>query len=339
MNRKQLPYTILAFFIFLAAFWGKQAATAVQLPKDEGVVLFYSTEGGDDLTHTIASAIIAAEKEVMLVVYTLNDKTIIGALREKASEGVAVTVICDGEANPGIEKRLGSKIRTLPLFEKGLMHQKILIVDGGSVWIGSANMTGYSLRVHGNLVLGVYSPSLAAYLLDYIGNTFLKASHEPGRHATFAMQGQQLEMWLLPHAEGAIPRLLDLIKSAKKTIRVAMFTWTRRDLAQAMVEARLRGVKVETALDNNSSKGASAKIAALLLRKGIPVTVNTGPGLLHYKMMIVDNETLVNGSANWTMAAFTKNRDCFLILSPLTAAQQEALNTLWTTLTTHGQPL
>ncbi len=46
-------------------------------------------------------------------------------------------------------------------------------------------------------------------------------------------------------------------------------------------------------------------------------------------MLTVDKEILVNGSANWTSAAFSKNDDCFVILHDLNDAQKNVIEELW----------
>ena len=54
--------------------------------------------------------------------------------------------------------------------------------------------------------------------------------------------------------------------------------------------------------------------------------------LLHHKFILIDDQTLLVGSANWTKAAFYKNSDCFLILHNLTDDQKTFMNRLWTRL-------
>ena len=48
------------------------------------------------------------------------------------------------------------------------MHRKVLLVDGEEVWLGSANMTRDSLRMHGNLMVGIKDPA--------VGNSWKKIS-------------------------------------------------------------------------------------------------------------------------------------------------------------------
>jgi phosphatidylserine/phosphatidylglycerophosphate/cardiolipin synthase-like enzyme len=209
------------------------------------------------------------------------------------------------------------------------MHQKILVTDNNRVWIGSANMTTQSLRVHGNLVVGFFSPELASLMHDKAESMIKTGIKKEITHKDFRINEQQIEIWFLPEDREAIYRLQKIIQAAKKSIQVAMFTWTRHDLAEDLIEAHKRGINVEVALDRNSAGGVSKKVAKLLEKEGIPLTLNSGSGLLHHKMMVVDDETLVVGSANWTLAAFEKNNDCFLVIYPLNEEQKNTLERMW----------
>lgn len=134
---------------------------------------------------------------------------------------------------------------------------------------------------------------------------------------------------MLPDDPQALKRIKSLINSAKKTVNIAMFTWTRKDLTQELIDAADRDVRVMAVIDNYSGKGASAKIVNMLKNARIPVSLSTGKGLMHHKFAYIDREILINGSANWTRNAFTNNDDCFIVLSPLTKAQQNKLDALW----------
>lgn len=136
-------------------------------------------------------------------------------------------------------------------------------------------------------------------------------------------------MWFLPDNTHAVAQLKRLIQTAEKSLKVAMFTWTRFDLAQEMIEAKQKGVEVEIIIDQQSGRGVSAGIVHHLRKGAIPVRLSTGMGLLHHKFMIIDDKILVNGSANWTKAAFGSNDDCVIILYNLNHKQQRNLHRLW----------
>lgn len=330
-HRLLKPLLTLALMIGGLSFslWVAKLAATATLPDPASPLILYANQDRDDLGKVYLSAIAKAKTSIVLLIYNLSDASIIRALNEKSESGVQVTVVCDAEASSTLPKRLNKSIHLHLREDQGLMHLKLLVVDDALVLAGSANLSRYSLRIHGNLVMGYYSPELAHFIAERSLNIIAGHPGDTVLEKNFTIGRQTLEFWFLPNDPKAVERLITLINSAKKSIRIAMFTWTRRDLAQAVIQSALRGVKVEVILDRNASKGSSKKIAKLLYRENIPIATNTDNGLLHHKLMLIDTQTLVNGSANWTKAAFTVNHDCFMILNQLNAEQQRKMDELW----------
>jgi len=146
--------------------------------------------------------------------------------------------------------------------------------------------------------------------------------------SVFPILEENFEFYTLPSKE-ALERLLTLIDGAKKTIHIAMFTFTHQEVLGALKRAQARGVKVLVVLDYLSHKGASKKLAAMLKEASIPVSHNRGMQLMHHKFGFFDNELLIMGSTNWTKSAFEKNQDCLLILPKLKKTDQKFMKKLW----------
>jgi len=252
--------------------------------------------------------------------YSLNDPLIIHQLKEKAKTGVSVTVIHDPDTPQYGFRKLGEPIKRIARSSKGLAHQKILIIDQKNIWIGSANLTSESLRLHDNLVVGLQSSKFAKAILEM-----------PAPHLKpFLVGGQQLEYWVLPdEGKDALQRILVLLQSAQKTIRVAMYTWTHPLLTAAIIQAHQRHVDVEVVLDGGQALGVCLKTLQALQTAGVQTKVNRGPGLLHHKFAYIDDSILISGSTNWTKAAFAKNDDCFLIIHGLLPDQKKKMEKLW----------
>lgn len=337
--KRYLLSTLIAL-ILGSAFWiQNDLTTSLPAPESGQPAELYANQTQGDLTQPFSTAIKGAEQSILLIVYSLTDPQIISSLKNKSEEGIDVRVICDAKASPYIDTKLGSKVATTRRFGPGLMHQKILVIDGKQTWIGSANMTTESLRMHGNLVAGMESEAFANEILKKASTLKVEGREDSFPHKDFSIGGQRVELWFLPDNSGAVNHLKELIQTAKKTLRVAMFTWTRQDLAQSMIAAAKRGIKVEIVIDHYSGKGASAKIVNLLKKNGINITLSQGGTLLHHKFLYIDNRVLVNGSANWTKAAFTQNDDCFIILHDLTQQQQERMEALWDTILLTSAPV
>ena len=307
--------------------------TSTEIPK------LLSNQTGDNLQEAHTTAIHGAKKSVLLMIFALTNDNVISALRQKSEEGIPVKVICDAKASPHIIQKLGPKVEVVRRFAKGLMHLKILVIDEQECWMGSANMTGESLNMHGNLVVAMTAPLLAEMMAEKA--LTLQEYERKGEvdHREFTIGGQKVEFSFLPDDRKGSQRIKQLIRSAQKTIRVAMFTWTRFDMAKELIRAQKRGVNVEVVLDYSSAKGASAKIAELLKKEKIPIEYSSsGSALLHHKFIWIDNETLELGSANWTKAAFTQNDDCFLILHKLNQEQQDHMHKLWHAIKANRMP-
>lgn len=344
--RVLLPYifSLLCAFVVWTVFWfvgptrGTSSGDVGDTEGSKAAVLF-ANQNNDDLTKAFSKAIEEAKESVLLIIYTLTDPVIIDALKSKSLEGVKVQVICDARESPPVKAKLGNKVRVIRRFSPGRMHQKILVVDGKRTWIGSANMTTESLRMHGNLVTMLDDSSLAKHILAKAETIKVEGHNQPFSHEHFNIGNQNIEMWFLPDDKLGVERVLNLIHSANKTIRIAMFTWTRRDLAEAVIEATKRGVKAEVVIDSYQGKGSGAKIVKMLKDGNVKIALSRGGPLLHHKFLYIDGETLVNGSANWTRDAFTKNDDCFIVINQLNTSQKAQMEDLWKVIDTESVPL
>lgn len=308
-----------------------------KLPASDSPIELYSNQTQDDLTHLFQHAIASAKQSITLVIYALTDPQIIHSLQAQSDSGLQVYIVCDARASPGISHRL-PRATIVKKTGPGLMHQKILIIDNKQIWVGSANMTTSSLNVHSNLVMGIENPALAQALTERAKSMDESGGYSPLLHRETQAGNQNLELWVLPDDPHAVQRMIDLLRSAQKSIKVAMFTWTRVDFTEELIAATKRGVKVETVIDRYSGKGASAKIVRLLEQNHVPVRLSTGHKLMHNKFAYIDDTILVNGSANWTNAAFKENDDFFIILYPLTPEQQAKMNNLWSAIIKDSEP-
>lgn len=307
---------------------------APELPSESKPVRLYSNQADDDLTELYVNAIKSAKSSLDIVIYSIKNPQIIEAIKESCDAGIKVNLVCDAQASKGITKQfLGSCIHLVRRAGAGLTHQKILVIDKETVLLGSSNFTTDSLQVHGNLVVGFESSILATALKNKIESMDEDSGSELLLHQETIIDGEQIELWVLPDDNKAIHKIKSLIRGAQKTIQLALFTWTRKDLADEVIRAHERGVKVEAVIDRYSGNGAGTKIVEMLENAGIPVRLSSGRGLMHHKFAIIDNEILINGSANWTVNAFTVNDDCFLIMRPLTEEQKTKLGKVWDVLT------
>ena len=126
-------------------------------------------------------------------------------------------------------------------------------------------------------------------------------------------------------------RVVSMFRTCKKTLDLAIFTFTRDSIAQAILEAYQRGVKVRCIGDDGNSKVKGSDVR-LLASVGIPCkTDNNLRFHMHNKMAIIDNSVVITGSFNWTSQAVNKNQDNILFIEDKNIANQytEYYNKIW----------
>jgi phosphatidylserine/phosphatidylglycerophosphate/cardiolipin synthase-like enzyme len=320
--RKPLFWFVVLILVGLHA-WLVFASLSCKLPSKKEPICFYSNQTRQDLRFVIQSAIKEAGKTIHMVTFGLSDPGCLVLLEKKALEHVDMKIFYDERGSNHV---FLSNHKAYALRPSGLVHQKILITDHNRVYLGSANFTKSSLQMHDNLMLGFYSEKMAQFLTK---NT----PFDNERYYSEFFQNQQLKLFLFPDKDNkAFREIQKLLRSAQKTIFVAMFTFTHPILLQELINAHQRGVYVQVHIDHESFKGASQKVVLALKKAHIPVYSNGSFALFHHKFVLIDQKTLLAGSANFTKSAFQKNHECFFILSPLNASQQKTMNQLTETI-------
>lgn len=262
--------------------------------------------------------------------YALTDEAVIATLLKKQKTLSNIDIITDSKTISSSHNSLQPILHWKGIKSSGLMHEKILILDDTTVFLGTANMTYESLSMHDNLVLGFYHPELAGYLKKYTDEIDLKRKNKNISCQRFHIENQTLDLWLLPY-KGTAPldNLKQLIDESKNNLFIAMFTLTHKELIDAIIKAHKRGVKVKIFLDSTSAKGASLNASIQFIEAKIPLYLSEGLQLLHHKMMLIDDTHFILGSANWTKAAFKKNHDFYLVLSPLLSHQTKVIRSIF----------
>jgi phosphatidylserine/phosphatidylglycerophosphate/cardiolipin synthase-like enzyme len=104
------------------------------------------------------------------------------------------------------------------------------------------------------------------------------------------------------------------IDKAQKTIDIAMYYLTSREIAQGLVMAKDRGVQIRILLDKSQETQKYSK-SRYLIKRGFAVKYHTGYGLMHNKYAVIDNAVLIAGSFNWTPTADQQNEENLLIIT------------------------
>ena len=119
--------------------------------------------------------------------------------------------------------------------------------------------------------------------------------------------------------------MVDTLDRAKKTILVQAYSFTSDRIAKAIVEAHKRGVVVKVILDKGQ-KSEQYSSADFLVHAGIAVKIDSSHKIAHSKIIIVDGDTVITGSFNFSKAAETENSENLLVIKDDALAEQYAKN-------------
>lgn len=112
---------------------------------------------------------------------------------------------------------------------------------------------------------------------------------------------------------GAQAAIINALDAARESVCVQAYSFTNVKIAKALANAFRRGVKVEAVLDQTQQDEKYA--GATYIRKAhVPVYFDAMHAVAHNKIMIIDNETVITGSFNFTNAAEKDNAENLLVL-------------------------
>ncbi|MDD4250880.1 MAG: phospholipase D family protein [Candidatus ainarchaeum sp.] len=108
-------------------------------------------------------------------------------------------------------------------------------------------------------------------------------------------------------------RMISEINSAQDTILVAIYSFTHSEIADALINAKQRGVKIIIVMDYLQSTSKHS-LHLLLEKNDIPVFIKKDLGSMHNKFMVIDGIKVFTGSFNYSLNADTKNDENLLLI-------------------------
>lgn len=299
-------------------------------------------QNGDELIPAMLGAIKQARTSILFesFVYTEGEveKQFTSALAEAAERGVRVRVVLDGlGASPlpeGMEERFKKAgVKTAWFNPVGLFtlenynyrtHRKVLVVDGEVAFTGGAGVADQWLG-HAqdedhwrDTQFRITGPSVRSLEAAFYEN-WLEAGGEGAPEITLDQPsrptGARSIIIRSNATEGAsnVKLLyLYLMVSAQRSIDIqSPYFILDTSVRSALTEARKRGVKIRILTDGEITDAKSVKHAS---RNGYSSVLEAGdrilefqPTMMHVKLMIVDDEWSVFGSANFDNRSFELN--------------------------------
>ncbi len=285
----------------------------------------------DDLEEHVLTELGKATKTLRLAFFNIRLDAVKKLLEAKVKAGVDVQVLLDKKQQDLSYNTMYAELKALGVPVKlvenksateATLHDKFTIIDGARVLMGSANYSFTALNVSDETLVVTESQDLAArYQLEF---DELVAG---GNAKSAPYMNEAVRVWMGPE-DSLSAKIVTALDSAKLTAVVAMFALQTKEVIDALITAKQRGVKVAIVLDSEQANDVAALADETLSAAKVPVLLahNTGGNQaeMHSKYLVVDHQLALVGSNNWTnLGAFYNDENMLWIDDAQLAARLE----------------
>jgi len=240
---------------------------------------------------------------------------------------VRMVMESDNMDNEEVQQILDAGIPVIGDGQTGLMHNKFLVIDHTDVWTGSMNYTTSGVYKDNNNLIHIRSSEVAEDYMNEFHQMFAYALFGPKKsagtpHPQVTIAGMPVEIYFSP-ADKPVSRILELIQAAQKSIFFLAYSFSSDEIGSAMLARAQAGVEVAGIMDDGQVKTSSATEFDPFRQADLDVRLDGNQtGLMHHKVIIIDQQIVITGSYNYTVAAETTNdENLVIIFSPEVAAK------------------
>jgi len=262
----------------------------------------------DECREHLLDLLQSANDYVHCALFDLDLPEIIEMLKEKQSK-IDVKLVTD--------KTNSEQVSDLnPVDNEGksqLMHNKFCVIDGDKVFTGSFNPTENGNFYNNNNMLIVYSKYLAENYEDEFqelwNNKF--SSGKRVKYPIIYLNEKKIENYFCPE-DSCSKHVIDNLKEADSEIYFMTFSFTHDGIGQTLIDKYNQGVKVQGILEK--TRGSEFSEYYKLENNSIEVKWDEYSYVMHHKVFIIDNKTVITGSFNPTKSADNSNDENILII-------------------------
>jgi phosphatidylserine/phosphatidylglycerophosphate/cardiolipin synthase-like enzyme len=287
----------------------------------------------------LVAQIDSAQRTLDIAAYEFNLPSLTQAVLNAHQRGLAVRVVSDDEDGLGddettLNQLVGAGIPVVTDDRSALMHDKFMILDSTAVWTGSWNYTINDTYRNNNNALVLRSRQAVQNYQAEFDEMFAQGSFGPSSPAStpnsqFTQDGISIGIYFSPE-DNVIRAMNDTLSGAQRSIRFMTFSFTVDDIGTVITTRASAGVSVQGIFETTGSQTQFSELSPLFCA-GLQVRQDGNPFVLHHKVFIVDDTTVITGSFNVSENAINSNDENLLIIrDPDLAAQYTAeFNRRW----------
>ncbi len=282
------------------------------------------------LDEPLTAFINTAQKSVDMCIFQLDLANVTQALVAAKERGAAVRVVTDidilddDKENPPFKELKKAGIKVVGGNPNAIMHNKFVVVDNAAVWTGSLNFTDNDTYRYNNNGLLIQSTKLAknytaTFEKMFKGGDFGSSRKVGGTAPVLAINGITVENYFTPEDDGTA-KIVDRLRRAQTSIEFMAFSFTDDDIGLVLRDRAKDGVKVRGVFETTGSETEYSEYGKLKKAK-LDVWQDGNPYLMHHKVFVIDGQTVILGSFNFSQSANDSNDENLLIIDDPALAQ------------------
>lgn len=268
----------------------------------------------------LIASINAAENSIDMAIYNFSLVNVADALLDANERGVLVRVVMESEAMEN-QQPLRLQEAGIPMVgdqREGLMHNKFIIIDNQEVWTGSLNLTGTGTYNDHNNLVRIRSQRMAQnYAVEFneffVEGLFGPAGRDNTPYPEITIDGIPVEVYFSPD-DGVSEEVVAEIMAAETSVDFLAYSFTSDPIVGAMLEKAAAGVQLRGVFDESQVASNRGGEFDPLKDAGFSVKIDGNRGLLHHKVIIIDGETVITGSYNFSASAEDRNDENLIII-------------------------
>ena len=294
-------------------------------------------QGG--LDETIAADLREAQVQVDMAAFEFNSEPMLEALIELEERGIPVRVVIDTdyEDESAVRRLRRNGISVVTDDRSALMHNKFVVIDGRYTWVGSMNFTTNGVHCNNNNLVRIDSAQLAQnYMTEldemYDDREFGPRSPENTPSEKLTIESVQVENYFAPEKEVA-PIIGDLVNTAQSEILFMAFSFTIDLVGEPMLDRAEAGVAVRGVFETTGSESDFSYYGDFLDSgmDNVQVRQDGNGRIMHHKVIIIDRQTVIFGSFNFSNSANDSNDENIVVVHDptFTSFFVEEFNAVW----------
>jgi len=325
--RKSLLAILTIFIVGCSTIQITEETTSTTPNIENGIDVFFSDPtlitGGDynyGPEMFLVDAIQAARVSIDIAVYRMNLWDLRNAIINAHQSGVVVRMVTDSDSiNDEVVKQIQeSGIKVIGDERESLMHNKFVVIDRQDVWTGSMNFTVGSAYYDNNNLIHIHSQEVALdyvtefdemFNLEMFGDNVIASTPNP----LVNLGGSLVEVYFSPD-DNVDEHIINIIEQGQENIIFMAYSFTSNSIGEAILEKFYEGVNVSGVMDSNQAVTNQGTNYDSFVEAGISVMLDENSGLMHHKVIIVDNKIVITGSYNFSNSAENKNDENLLII-------------------------